>query len=189
MHCEYVMYNGNVYRHVWNIFTKKQCFVTRFKEKTDKSFCDYLDDLDRYAREIKNDDIYDLYEVDFCISYKAPGETGEGDHWRNVNEDGHYRLPANIENDEVSISLYADNDKDVNTEGWTKLETQPGGYSMRGYYAKIVNINDCDKLRVKYTYKVYEGQYFFRPNKKEVEVIMTPEEFKAEMLKHRLSNI
>lgn len=185
----YVMYNGNVYRHSWNIFTKKQCFVTQFKEKTDKSFYDYLDDLDRYARDIGNDDIYDLYTVDFCISYKEPGDIKEGDHWRNVNEEGSYRLPVKIENDEVSISLYVEDGKDVNTEGWTKLETQPGGYSMRGYYSKIININDCDKLMVKYTYRVFEGQYFFRPNKKEVEVIMTPEEFKAEMLKHRLSNI
>lgn len=187
---EYVMYNGNIYRHQWNIFTKKQCFVTQFKEKTDDSFYDYLDDLDRYARDIGNDEIYDLYTVSFCISYKEPGDTEEGDHWYNANEEGNYRLPVKIENDEVSISLYVKTGEEVNTEGWTSLETLPGGgYSERGWYSKIINIRECDKLRVTYTYKVFEGQYFFRPYKKEVEVIMTPEEFKAEMLKHRLSNL
>lgn len=219
MYCTFVMYNGNVYRGERNIFKNKDCIVTRSKEKTDSSFYDYLDYLDRYARDLEKDDIYDLYDVSFCAFYNDPAmpskikdkdeeedededegegereEKGKAGRWWNVNETGTYRLPAEIENDEVSISFYGkdygiDEDGGKVPEGWTALHTTKfDDFTVNGWIAKTVNIHDCEKLKVIYTYKVFEGQYFFRPHKKIVEVEMTPEEFKAEMLKYRISNI
>lgn len=187
MYYKFIMYNGNIYSKSRNIFTKKDCFVTQFKEKTDDSFYEYLDYLDRYARDIENDDVYDLYEVEFSISYNDTGKATEEEHWWNVDEAGAYRLPAKIENDEVSI--FSTHDEYKYAEDWTALKTEPGGFYMEGWYAKIVNIHDCAKLRVRYVYKVFEGQYISYPAEKVVEVIMEPEAFKAEMLKYRLSNI
>lgn len=200
MYNSFIKFNGNVYTRSRNIFTKKECLVTRFKEKTDDSFYEYLDYLDSYARDLKDGDIYDLYEIDFCVFYKddkMPSndeDKGKDGRWWNVNETGSYRLPADLENDEVSISFCGQNygiDEDSGNipEGWEELQTEPGGFYMGGWFAKKVNIHDCVKFRVTYTYKVFEGEYLFRPNKKEEEVFMTAEEFKAEMLKHRLSNI
>lgn len=205
----FVMYNGNVYRSERSIFKNKDCIVTRFKEKTDDSFYDYLDYLDRYARDLGKDDIYDLYDVAFCVFYNDPAmpskikdedegeneDKGKGGRWWNVDETGTYRLPAQIENDEVSISFYGrdygvDEDGGNVPEGWTALHTtESDDFALDGWIAKTINIHDCEKLQVIYTYKIFEGQYLFRPNKKVVEVDMTPEEFKAEMLRYRYSNI
>lgn len=212
MHCTFIMYNGNVYRSERNIFKNKDCIVTKFKEKTDDSFYEYLDNLDSYARDLEKDDIYDLFDVNFCIFYNDPAmpskvkdedeeedeseDKNKAGRWWNVNETATYRLPAEIENDEVSISFYGrdygidvDEDADKIPEGWTALKTQPAGFSLHGWIAKKIDIHNCEKLKVIYTYNIVEGQFLFRPNKKEVEVEMTPEEFKAEMLKYRLSNI
>lgn len=204
MYCTFIMYNGNVYRGERNIFKNKDCIVTGFKEKTDDSFYEYLDNLDSYARDLEKDDVYDLYDVNFCVFYNDPkmpskikdkdDNENKGGRWWNVNETGTYRLPAQIENDEVSISFYG-RDYGVNEdsgnvpEGWTALKTQPAGFSLKGWCAKTLDIHDCEKLKVIYTYKIVQGQFLFRPNTKEVEVEMTPEEFKAEMLKYRFSNI
>lgn len=203
----FVMYNGNVYRAERSVFKNKDCIVTRFKEKTDDSFYDYLDYLDRYARDLGKDDIYDLYDVAFCVFYNDPAmpskikdegeneDEGKGGRWWSVNETGTYRLPAQIENDEVSISFYGrdygvDEDGGNVPEGWTALHTtESDDFALGGWIAKTVNIHDCEKLQVIYTYKIFGGQYLFRPNKKVVEVDMTPEEFKAEMLRYRYSNI
>lgn len=210
MYCTFIMYNGNVYRSERNIFKNKDCIVTRFKEKTDDSFYEYLDNLDSYARDLEKDDIYDLYDVSFCVFYNDPkmpskvkdkdededndNDKGKGGRWWSVNETGTYRLPAEIENDEVSISFYGrdygvDEDGGNVPEGWTELQTQPAGFYLDGWYAKTIDIHDCEKLKVIYTYKIFNGQFFFKPHKKIVEAEMTPEEFKAEMLKYRLSNI
>lgn len=205
----FVMYNGNVYRAERSVFKNKDCIVTRFKEKTDDSFYDYLDYLDRYARDLEKDDIYDLYDIAFCVFYNDPAmpskikdedegeneDEGKGGRWWNVDETGTYRLPAQIENDEVSISFYGrdygiDEDGGNVPDGWTALHTtESDDFALEGWVAKTINIHDCEKLQVIYTYKIFEGQYLFRPNKKVVEVDMTPEEFKAEMLRYRYSNI
>lgn len=207
---EFAMYNGNVYRGARNIFKNKDCIVTGVKEKTDDTFYEYLDFLDRYARDLEKDDIYDLYDIAFNVLYKDPNmparknkdEDDDEDEavdkdgkWWNVNETGSYRLPALIENDEVSISFYGKEygiEKDGSNvpEGWTALHTtEADDYTVEGWIAKTINLHDCEKLEVIYTYKIFQGQYFFRPYKKVEKVEMTPEEFKAEMLKHRLSNI
>lgn len=206
MCCTFIMYNGKVYRAERSVFKNKDCIVTRFKEKTDDSFYEYLDNLDSYARDIEKDDIYDLYDVGFSVFYNDPTmpskvkdddeskDEDKGGRWWSVNETGTYRLPAEIENDEVSIAFYGreygiDEDGGNVPEGWTALKTRPAGFSLEGWYAKTIDIHKCEKLRVIYSYKVFEGQFLFRPNTKVVEVDMTPEEFKAEMLKYRLSNI
>ncbi len=208
MYCKFVMYNGNVYRAERNIFKNNDCIVTGFKEKTDDTFYEYLDNLDSYARDLEKDDIYDLYDVNFCVFYNDPAmpskikdrgeveaeENGKTGRWWNVNETGAYRLPAEIENDEVSISFsgsdYGVDEKNGNVpEGWAELQTSPVGPYLGGWYAKTIDIHDCEKLKVIYTYKIYEGQFIPKPYKKVVETEMTPEEFKAEMLKYRLSNI
>lgn len=205
---KFVMYNGSVYREEFNIFTKKQCFVTQFKEKTDGSFYDYLDYLDSYARDIGSGDVYDLYEVEFCVVYNDTSKTTEAvakelkakeeegrtigkfahdcifEHMWCVNEESAYRLPAEIENNEVSIAFNCDSC----SEDWIDLKSEPGGFSMEGWCSKIVDIHDCEKLIVRYTYRVFKGEDLLR-NKKVVEVTMSPEDFKAEMLKHRLANI
>lgn len=205
---KFVMYNGSVYRETHNVFTKKQCFVTQFKEKTDDSFYDYLDYLDSYAKDIESGIVYDLYEVEFYVVYndtskttktvaeKLKADEKEGrtigkfardcilEHMWCVNEDSAYRLPAEIENNEVSIAFNCDSC----SEDWIALKSKPGGFSMRGWCSKIVDIHDCDKLLVRYTYRVLKGEDLLR-DKKVVEVTMNPEDFKAEMLKHRLANI
>lgn len=205
---KFVMYNGNVYRGERNVFKNKDCIVTGFKEKTDESFYEYMDYLDRYVRDLEKDDIYDLYDIDFNVFYNDPNmparkdadededeDKSEEGKWWNVNETGTYRLPALIENDEVSISFHGrdygiDEDGGNAPEGWTALRTtEADDFVLEGWIAKTVNIHDCEKLEVIYEYKIFEGQYFFRPYKKIVKVEMTPEEFKAEMLKHRLSNV
>ncbi|MBD5111580.1 MAG: hypothetical protein HDT42_03490 [Ruminococcaceae bacterium] len=204
----FVMYNGSVYRDALNIFTKKQCFVTQFKEKTDDSFYDYLDYLDSYARDIGSGDIYDLYEVDFYVVYNDTSKTTEAvakelkakeeegrsigqfardcilNHMWGVNEEIAYRLPAEIENNEVAIAFNCESC----SEDWVELKSQPGGFSMRGWCSKIVDIHDCDRLFVRYTYRVRNGKDV-PYDERVVEVTMNPEDFKAEMLKHRIANI
>lgn len=181
---EYAMYNGNVYKLGWNIFTKKKCIVTRFKEKTDGTFHEYLDRLDRYVRDVERSEIPEtvrLLTISFYITYNDSGKADGARNW-NVNEEATYRLPVQIENDVVSISFYGkDKDKDykdIDIEGWTALQDEPGGFSLKGWYAKEVNIHDCEKLVMKFNY----------PDESE-EVVLEPEEFKAAMIKYRLSNI
>lgn len=206
MGSRFVLYNGSVYREERNIFKNCDCFVTRFKEKTDDSFYEYLDFLDSYGRDFEKDDVYDLYSVNFLIMYNDPNMPARKDKddeddkdegkWWCVNETGTYRQPVNIENDEVSIAFYGrdygidvDEDSDKIPEGWEALKTQPAGFSLHGWIAKTLNIHDCEKLCVEYRYNCIGGSYSVPPDKRVKSVIMTPEEFKAEMLKYRLSNI
>lgn len=199
----FAMYNGNIYRVTYNIFTKKICFVTQFKEKIDDTFYEYLDYLDRYAKDLEDDDFHEkrvsLYTVGFYVVYndtsdttkkaaeKLKAEEAEGrsigdfdrrcifEHRWEVNEDKTYRLPAKIENDEVSIAY----DCQSCSGDWIQLKNEPGEPVVSHFCGKIVDIHDCEKLVVKYYYGGKDVE----------EVVMEPDEFKAEMLKYRISNI
>lgn len=199
----FAMYNGSIYRVTKNIFTKNTCMVTQFKEKTDDTFYEYLDYLDRYAKDVEDDDLHEervrRVAVEFYVVYndtsktmeaaaeelkakEAKGRTiGESDrmhvfeHTWEVSEDKTYRLPAKIENDEVSIAYHSKSC----SEDWLQLKNEPGEPVVSHFCGKIVDIHDCEKLVVKY--------YYGRDNVQEV--VMEPDEFKAEMLKYRISNI
>lgn len=199
----YAMYNGNIYRVTENIFTKKTCMVTQFKEKTDDTFYEYLDYLDRYAKDVEDDDLHEervrLYSVDFLVVYNDTSKTieavakqlkaeeADGDsigdfdrrcifeHTWEVDEYDAYSLPAKIENNEVSIAYPCESC----SEDWVQLKDEPGEFVVSDWCGKIVDIHDCEKLVVRYCYG--------RNNVEEV--VMGPDECKAEMLKHRLSNI
>ena len=209
MYNKFVSYQGNVYRRAFNIFTAKDCFVTQFKEKTDDTFYEYLDHLDSYAKDMKNNDVYDYYDIDFYVVYhdqsktietasqkiKEKEEAGQSvrgferfcliDHMWQVNEEGPYRLPTDIANDEVAIAYNTPS----YSEDWVPLEDEAGGFAREGWCSKIVNIHDCEKLVVKYTYRAIAGKWLRSFEEKTVEKVMSPEDFKAEMLKHRLVNI
>lgn len=202
----YAMYNGNIYRVTDNIFTKKMCIVTQFKEKTDSTFYEYLDYLDRYARDIEKDDtpeVVRIFPVSFLVVYndtsktieavaeKLKAEEAEGDsiggfdrrcifeHLWEVDEYETYRLPAKIENDEVSIAYHCESC----SEDWVPLKNEIGEPVVTGWCGKIVDIHDCEKLVVRY------GKNTVYSKNNVEEVVMESDEFKAEMLKYRLSNI
>lgn len=209
MYNKFIAYKGNVYRQARNIFTAKQCLVTGFKEKTDDTFYEYLDYLDSYARDIGPGDVYDLYDINFYVVYhdtsrtmeaatqrvKAKEEAGQRifgselghiiEHTWQVNEEGPYRLPTDIAKDEVSIAF----DEPSYSEDWVPLEDEPGGFHRTGWCSKKVNIHDCEKLVVKYEYLTIDGKWLSGFERKTVEKVMSPEEFKAEMLRHRHANV
>lgn len=199
----FILYKGNIYRQTENIFTGKDCFVTKFKEKTDDTFYEYLDHLERYARDREANEVDAVYDVNFYVEYHDTGRTMEmaakmvkeaeekGEtvtrstldsvlrHRWEVNEKRLIMPQQNpkIENNEVALMLC----EPGYSEDWVLVEKD------NRFCSKVVDIHDCDKLLVQYTYYVRNGK---RPDKAEVvEVAMEPEDFKAEMLKHRLSNI
>lgn len=203
MNILFILYKGNIYRETENIFTTKDCFVTKFKEKTDDTFYEYLDHLERYARDFEYNEVDAVYDVDFYVEYHDTSRTmemaaqkmketeEEGDIVDNDTHDSvlHHRWDVNekklilpqqnpkIENNEVAIMLC----EASYSEDWVLVEEDDR------FCSKVVDIHDCDKLLVQYTYFVRNGK---KLDKEEVvEVTMKPEDFKAEMLKYRLSNI
>lgn len=203
MNILFILYKGNIYRQTENIFTTKDCFVTKFKEKTDDTFYEYLDHLERYARDCEDNEVDAVYDVDFYVEYHDTGRTMEmaAQRVKEAEEKGktvthsthdsvlHHRWVVNekrriqpqqnpqIENNEVALMLC----ETSYSEDWVLVEKD------KRFCSKVVDIHDCDKLLVQYTYFVRNGK---RLDKAEVvEVTMEPEDFKAEMLKYRLSNI
>lgn len=199
----YILYKGNVYITSVNIFTTKNCFVTGFKEKTDDTFYKYLDHMNSYARDLEDNEVDAIYDIDFYVEYHDTSRTMEmaAQGVKEAEEKGktvthstcesvlHHRWNVNekqlippqqnpkIENNEVAIMLC----EASYSEDWVLVEKDDR------FCSKVVDIHDCDKLLVKYTYFVRDGKKL--AVKEVVEVTMEPEDFKAEMLKYRLSNI
>lgn len=199
----YIEYKGQLYHLIMRslFFDGKPAISTHFKEKTDNTF---FECSDYYAKELKpNDaDVQNIYEVDFYVVYHDTSKTVEMalKRWKKYMEQGDepddftkdrlfrhtwltetsptiFQHPK-IENNEVAIVL----DSESCSEDWITFE--------RGFCSKIVDIYDCEKLLVRYTYSVREGKKLKKSAKNRVvEVTMEPEDFKAEMLKYRISNI
>ncbi|MCM1309282.1 MAG: hypothetical protein NC223_11845, partial [Butyrivibrio sp.] len=155
------------------------------------------------------DVVYDLYDINFYVVYHDKSKTMEAaeqmvkdkeaakesvsgykrrciiEHIWDVNEEGPYRLPTDIANGEVSIAF----NEPSYSEDWVTLKDELGGCLRDGWCAKKVDIHDCEKLIAVYEYKVLGGKWLTSFERKTVEKVMNPEEFKAEMLKYRLVNV
>lgn len=197
----YIDYKGQLYHLIGRsmFFDDKSAISTYFKEKTDDTFCEVSD---YYAKELKPDDpnVQNIYDVDYYVVYHDTSETvkkraaelkkciEKGDHHIGDDElDAVFRHiwcanggapiidSPTIENNEVEIILSGNSC----SEDWIMFD--------RGLCYKAVNIYDCEKLIVRYTYSVRDGKKLAK--KEVVEVTMEPEEFKAEKLKHGIGNI
>lgn len=198
----YINYKGRLYHLIEKsmFFDGKPAISTHFKEKTDDTFS-FFENSDYYAKELKPDDpnVQNIYDVDYYVVYHDTSETvkkraaelkkyiEKGDHIGDDELDAVFRHiwcanggapildPPTIKNNEVEIILNGESC----SEDWIMFE--------RGFCYKAVNIYDCEKLIVRYTYSVRNGK---KLSKKEiVEVTMAPEDFKAEKLKHGIGNI
>lgn len=74
----YVLYKDNIYLESFD----EDCFVTGHKEKTDDTFYRYPDNPACYAKDIKDGDVYDLYQIDFFVEYH--GKIRIIDHKRKI---------------------------------------------------------------------------------------------------------
>ena len=168
--------------------------VTRKEGKSDKTF---YSRLNVFIKEIAIDDpdIRDIYDVDFFVIYFDESETikkaakyvYEGTEMLQpsqraikegiwcVNEGRPlYRTPK-IEDGEVGLWLH----QQSCSEDWVMDD--------RCSCSKIVDIHECSKLTVRYTYSVKNGTPL--TEKEVVEVDMEPEDFTSEMLKYRIGRI
>lgn len=199
----YIEYNGQLYLLVKSrlYLDGKPAIITNYKEKADNTFS-YVETLDYfYIKELKPDDpnIQNIFDVDYFVVYHDTSETvmkwaddlkkdmEKGDHINDDKLDAVFRNiwcanggapildPPKIVNNEVEIILGAKSCSD----DWIEFEW--------GWCYKAVNIYDCERLFVRYTYSVRDGRKL--SEKEVVEVTMKPEEFKAEKLKYGGSNI
>ena len=168
--------------------------VTRKESKSDKTF---YSRLNVFIKEIAIDDpdIRDIYDVDFFVIYFDESETikkaakyvyeGTGmlqPSQRAIKEgiwcvnEGRplYRTPK-IEDGEVGLWLHQQSCSD----DWVMDD--------RCSCSKIVDLYDCSGYIVKYTYTVKDGVQL--PKEEIVEVKMSAEDFRNEMLKYRIGNI
>lgn len=198
----YIEYKGQLYRLVKRslYLDGKPAIITDHKEKADDTFS-CVETSDYYIKELKPDDpnIQNIFDVDYFVVYHDTSETvmnraadlkkymEEGDHIYDDELDAVFRHiwcanggapildPPKIVNNEVEIILGGKSC----SEDWIEFE--------RGWCYKAVNIYDCERLFVRYTYSVRGGRKL--SEKEVVEVTMQPEEFKAEKLKYSFYNI
>lgn len=198
----YIEYKGQLYRLVKRslYLDGKPAIATDHKEKADDTFS-YVETSDYYIKELKPDDpnIQNIFDVDYFVVYHDTSETvknraadlkkymEKGDHIYDDELDAVFRHiwcanggapvldPPKIANNEVEIILGGKSCSD----DWIEFE--------RGWCYKAVNIYDCERLFVRYTYSVRGGRKL--SEKEVVEVTMQPEEFKAEKLKYSFYNI
>lgn len=188
----YIKYNNELF----DLVDKKDYYkiVTRNENKSDKTF--YLR-LNVFIKEIAIDDpdIQDIYDVDFFVIYFDESETmknaakyvceGTGMPESSqraikqgiwcVNEGRPlYRAPV-LEENEVGLWLNGQSC----SEDWVMDD--------RCSCSKIIDLYDCGGYIVKYTYTFKDGVRL--PKEEIVEVKMSAEDFKNEMLKHRSGSI
>lgn len=196
----FVNYNGQLYRLIKSslYFDGKPAIATDFKEKTDASFSEVSD---YFIKKIDLDDpkIQEMFDVDYFVVYDDKSETvarklaeldEEIKRGERVNEDERDAVfnhiwsanggapisdPPKIKNNEVELILGGKTCSD----DWIEFEL--------GWCYKAVNIYDCERLFVRYTYTVRGGKKL--PEKEVVETTFTPEEFKKEKLKYSFYNI
>lgn len=196
----FVNYNGQLYRFIKRslYIDRKPAIATDFKEKTDASF---IEVSDYFIKEFDPDDpkIREMFDVDFFVVYddksktvqkksaelKAEIERGDVvydderdevfNHIWSANGGAPILNPPTIVNNEVELILGGKSYSD----DWIEFDL--------GWCYKAVNIYDCERLFVRYTYTVRGGRKL--SEKEVVEVTMQPEEFKAEKLKYAFRNI
>lgn len=196
----FVNYNGQLYRLIKSslYFDGKPAIATDFKEKTDATFSTVSD---YFIKKFDFDDpkIQEIFDVDYFVVYRDTSETvkkraaelkeymKKGDHIDDDELDAVFRHiwsanggapildPPKIKNNEVELILGCQTCSD----DWIEFE--------RGWCCKAVNIYDCERLFVRYTYTVRDGKKL--SENEVVEVTMQPEEFKAEKLKYSFYNI
>ncbi len=202
----FVNYNGQLYRLIKSslYFDGKPAIATDFKEKTDGTFSavsDYF--IKEFDPEDLNDPkIEDIFDVDYFVVYDDKSETvarklaelkaeikeikrgeavGEDEydavfrHIWSANGGAPILNPPLIKNNEVELILGGKSCSD----DWIEFE--------RGWCYKAVNIYDCERLFVRYTYTVRGGKKL--AEKEVVETTFSPEEFKKEKLKYAYSSI
>lgn len=168
-----VKYSNKIY----GFLTEDKELLTYKKEKTDETF-EYDDGI--YYKQIEIDDkkIEEIYDVDFYVYYMDNSETlkkaGVSGKWCVDEGRPLYRMP-DIEKDELGLWL--------GNISWSEDWIHDDKCSC----SKIVNLYDCSNYTVKYTYIFKDGKEL--PGKEIVEVKMDAEDFKAEMIKYRLTNI
>ena len=173
----YIKYNAKIYDLIYSNFEKKYVITTYFDEKVDESFYKMWD---YYAKDYVETDqnIQDIYDVDFYVTYTDDSETlkkaDKQGKWL-VNEGRPlYRNPE-IEENELGLSLI----KQSFSEDWIMDD--------RCSCSKIVDLYDCSDYTVVYTYIFKDGQKL--DEKEVVEIEMTADEFKKEMIKYKAKNI
>lgn len=196
----FVNYNGQLYRLIKSslYFDGKPAIATDFKEKTDETFSAVSD----YFLKIFDPDdpkIEDIFDVDYFVVYDDKSETvarklaelnDEIKRGETVGEDEYDAIfrhiwsanggapisdPPSIKSNEVELILGGKSCSD----DWIEFE--------RGWLYKAVNIYDCERLFVRYTYTVRGGKKL--AEKEVVETTFSPEEFKKEKLKYAYSSI
>lgn len=190
----YIKYGNNIYELIHHRLLDRKLITTYHKVKTDDSF--YMIS-DYYAKdyEIGDENIQDIYEIDFFVVYNDTSETVkeaakyvyEGTRMPEssqraikegiwcVNEGiPRYRAPI-LEENEVGLGL----DQVSHSDDWVMDD--------RSSCSKIVNLYDCSGYIVRYTYSFKDGVQL--PEAEVVEVKMEAEAFKEEMLKHSRRNV
>lgn len=188
----YAIYDNTLYHMVKK--AGRYNLVTRNPEKTDSSFSPRLE---VFVKEIAADDpkLLEMYDVEFYVVYHDDSETMKQalkhlnslrekgiapekgfienviDHVWCVTENRAYQ-DERIENDEVTLIT----DGSSHSEDWKQVD--------KFLCSKQVSIYDCEKLFVRYLYSMRGGKT--TAEKELAESIMTPEDFKAEMLKYRV---
>lgn len=81
----------------------------------------------------------------------------------------------NVEKNELGIGMCGESF----SEDWVQYD--------RSEVGKIVNLYDCTRHTVQYTYKVKDGKKLAEPEIVDAE--MSPDAFKEEMIKHRYRNL
>lgn len=198
----FVTYNGQLYRLIKSslYFDGNPAIATDFKEKTDATFA-HIESSDYYIKQLTPDDpkIQEMFEVDYFVVYDDKSETvarklaelkeeikrGENvydserdavfNHIWSANGGAPISDPTKIKNNEVELILGGKTCSD----DWIEFE--------RGWCYKAVNIYDCERLFVRYTYTVRGGKKLAK--EEIVDVDFTPEEFKKEKLKYSFYNI
>ena len=171
----YVKYNNELYSYRDLDECKK--IVTYKEEKKNNNFYRHRS---VWVKVITLDDpnIQDIYDVDFYVNYTDDSETlkkaNRQGKWL-VNEGRPLYKNPEIENNELGLSLI----KQSYSSDWVMDD--------RCSCSKIVDLYDCSDYTVVYTYIFKNGQPL---NEKEVvEISMTAEEFKQEMIKYKSENI
>lgn len=190
----FIKYKDYIYELIYCGLVDKKIISTYFREKTDSTFFEISD---YYAKDYEADDknIIDVYDVDFFVKYVDESDTIK--HAATYLE-GKYRLGSETERAVVE-GIWLVNEgrplyrtpkiEDSEVGLWLHQQSCSEDWVMddRCSCSKIVDIHECSKLTVRYTYSVKNGTPL--TEKEVVEVDMEPEDFTSEMLKYRIGRI
>ena len=167
----YAIYNNKLYGYLDDDYE----LLTYQNNKIDDGF---EEDEGIYFKSITLDEIQDIFDVDFYVTYTDESETlkkaGNPSKWI-VNEGRPLYKNPEIEKNELGLSLIQQSYSD----DWVMDD--------KCSCSKIVDLYDCTDFTVVYTYIYRDGKELEEEIVEEVKV--EAEEFKELMLKYRDENI